>query len=130
MMFALAQAHQVLKAFDCVTPNSNLPNYESVRESLLLVVQQSDYQILGICAETAEQGIQALHQYCHALGYEIPENLNSIPGVVYIKYNPKTGLCYMDSYAGDHRGVLVSCQSAYDTGINDMYGHLPLDLFN
>jgi hypothetical protein len=38
-------------------------------------------------------------------------------------------LCYLDSYAGHHRGVLVSCQSYQEGGVNEMYGHLPLDLF-
>ncbi|MDP5017066.1 MAG: DUF1824 family protein, partial [Dolichospermum sp.] len=28
-----------------------------------------------------------------------------------------------------HRGVLVSCQSYQEGGVNEMYGHLPLDLF-
>ena len=50
-------------------------------------------------------------------------------GPVYIKLNGKNGLCYLDSYSGHHRGVLVSCQSYQEGGINEMYGHLPLDLF-
>ncbi|HEY9658957.1 MAG TPA: DUF1824 family protein [Allocoleopsis sp.] len=45
-----------------------------------------------------------------------------------MKFNPNASSCYADSYTGEHRGVLVSCQSA-DDGINEMYGHLPLDLF-
>ncbi|NES92001.1 DUF1824 family protein, partial [Okeania sp. SIO2B9] len=36
---------------------------------------------------------------------------------------------HLESYIGEYRGVLVSCQSAEDTGINGTYGHLPLDLF-
>ena len=100
-----------------------------IRQALLLLTELSDYQILGICADTAAEGLTALKTYSEALGYQPTLDLASIDGSVYIKFNPKTGLCYLDSYRGTHRGVLVSCQSAYEGGINEMYGHLPLDLF-
>ncbi|MBD1925595.1 DUF1824 family protein [Trichocoleus sp. FACHB-90] len=123
------EAHKILKAFDCVKSFSeSAPTKDSIRQALLLVTELCDNQILGICADTSEQGILALKTYAEALGYEVPQ-LSAIDGSVYIKFNPKTGLCYLDSYTGEHRGVLISCQSAYDGGINEMYGHLPLDLF-
>lgn len=127
----LTEAQEILKQFDCIKPipNDSLPQKELIRQALLLVSSQSDYQILGICADTAEQGILALKNYSTALGYEANSELTPIDGTVYIKYNPATGLCYIDSYTGHYRGVLVSCQSANPDGINDMYGHLPLDLF-
>ncbi len=127
----LEEAHKILKKFDCVKtiPVDSLPQNELIRQALLLISSQSDYQILGICADTAEQGILALKNYSTALGYEAKTELTPIDGTVYIKYNPATGLCYLDSYLGPYRGVLVSCQSSHPDGINDMYGHLPLDLF-
>ncbi|HEY9904636.1 MAG TPA: DUF1824 family protein, partial [Candidatus Sericytochromatia bacterium] len=75
------------------------------------------------------QGLLALKTYAKALGYEPNLDLASIDGPVYIKFNPNIGLCYLDSYTGTHRGVLVSYQSSEQGEINDMYGHLPLDLF-
>lgn len=122
------EAHKILKAFDCVNSSESVPNKNSIRQALLLVTELCDNQILGICADTSEQGILALETYAEALGYEVPQ-LSAIDGSVYIKFNPKTGLSYLDSYTGEHRGVLISCQSAYDGGINEMYGHLPLNLF-
>ncbi len=122
----IEEAQQILLASEL---GVTAQNQELIRQALLLVVSQSDYQILGICADTATPGILALKTYAQALGYPEPNlNLANIPGSVYIKYNPKTGLCYLDSYIGEHRGVLVSCQSA-SGGINQMFGHLPLDLF-
>jgi hypothetical protein len=125
------QAHKILKTFDCLKIDSieNAPNKDSIRQALLLVTELSDTQILGICADTAEQGIGALKTYATALGYEVNKDLTTIDGSVYIKFNPQTNLCYLNSYIGEHRGVLVSCQSTDEDGINEMYGHLPLDLF-
>ena len=102
----------------------------SVREALLLMRDQSDYQILGICADTAHQAIAALHAYLQAFGFSDLPQPAPIEGVVYLKHNPKTGLCYMKPYEGSHRGVLVACQSAYEGDVNETFGHLPLDLFD
>jgi hypothetical protein len=126
----LEAAHACLKQFDCLQHHAVTPSEPAViRQALQLVANQSDYQLLGICADTFAEGYQALETYAEALGYARTFSLEPIAGPVYIKFNPKSGLCYVDSYIGEHRGVLVSCQSAYDAGINDMYGHLPLDLF-
>jgi|SRR4028118_409450 hypothetical protein len=125
------EAQELLKPFNCVEGKSVTSESEKalIRQALLLLTELSDYQILGICADTAAEGLTALKTYSEALGYQPTLDLASIDGSVYIKFNPKTGLCYLDSYTGTHRGVLVSCQSAYEGGINEMYGHLPLDLF-
>jgi len=124
-------AQKILKDFDCTrsNPTDSAANKALLRQALLLLTSLSDYQILGICADTAAQGILALESYLEALGYSV--NLKKAEGdsPVYIKFNPKTGLSYLDSYSGTHRGVLVSCQSSQAGGINEMYGHLPLDLF-
>lgn len=127
----LQEAQALLKPFNCIANKSITSESEKalIRQALLLLTEHSDYQILGICADTAAQGLSALKSYADALGYQSFFDLQPIEGSVYIKFNPKSGLCYLDSYTGIHRGVLVSCQSAYEDGINEMYGHLPLDLF-
>lgn len=98
-----------------------------------MVVAHSDYQILGICADSLSQGHRALMAYAQALAYTVDDSalsLNTPPRSTYIKYNPTSGLLYASDYDGTHRGVLVACQSETTEGINEMYGHLPLDLFD
>ncbi|HEY9670684.1 MAG TPA: DUF1824 family protein [Waterburya sp.] len=126
------QAQKILQPFNCVESKSVNSESEkaSIRQALLLLAEHSDFQILGICADTATQGLLALKHYAQALGYQPPLGLEPIDGSIYIKFNPKNGISYLDSYTGTHRGVLVSFQSAYEDGVNDMYGHLPLDLFD
>jgi hypothetical protein len=130
-MMNLEEAHTHLKQFDCLTSQSvqTASEREKLRQALLQVVERSDYQMLGICADTLSQGQRALETYAKALGYTPKLQSSLISGAVYIKFNPNSALCYADTYQGSHRGVLVSCQSADDSGINEMYGHLPLDLF-
>ncbi len=126
------KAQELLRQFICLDrePSSPELDYATVREALFLMVDRSDYQIFGICADNASQGQQSLHSYLAALQRnERPEVQATTDDAVYIKYNPKTGLCRTEPYTGNHRGVLVSCQSAYDSDINETFGHLPIDLF-
>ncbi|MCA1992495.1 MAG: DUF1824 family protein [Coleofasciculus sp. S288] len=125
------EAQNLLKPFNCLEGKTVNSESEKVllQQALRLLAEVSDYQILGICADSTAQGLLALKSYSEALGCESNVELTPVEGSVYIKFNPKTGLCYLDSYTGTHRGVLVSYQSAYEGGINEMYGHLPLDLF-
>ena len=134
---SLSAAHQLLKQWDCLHSQPEAVSYTEVRDALRAVAAHSDNQILGICAGSLAEGQQALLAYAQALGYSVdvttleqPGENTTEPRSVYIKYNPKSGLCYADDYSGAHRGVLVSCQSAYESGINEMFGHLPLDLFS
>jgi hypothetical protein len=128
---SLEKARHLLKQFDCLPPTVSLApvDRELLRQALLQVASLSEYQLLGICAATLAEGHQALMTYAAALGYCPNPDFGAIDGPVYIKFNPKTGGCYVAPYVGNYRGVLVSCQSAYETGLNEMYGHLPLDLF-
>lgn len=107
-----------------------VPDQLVVQQALLLLANQSDYQMLGVCADNAIVGYQALDRYLNALGYPVDYERFQSDGPVYIKFNSKTGRCYLEPYAGDHRGVLVSCQSSDLAGINETFGHLPLDLFH
>jgi hypothetical protein len=121
-------AHQLLKQFEKSGAKPSLDR-ATIRQALLQVASRSDYQMLGVCADTLDQGIRALSGYAEALGYRPDLTLEALEGAVYIKFNPNSAQCYATSYDGEHRGVLVSCQSAEETDINEMYGHLPLDLF-
>lgn len=125
------EAQELLKPFNCLegkTANSETER-DLICQALLLLTQHSDYQIFGVCADTTTQGLGALKNYVEALGYKPNFDITPIDGPVYIKFNPHSGLCYLDSYTGIHRGVLVSYQSSDEQGINEMYGHLPIDLF-
>ncbi|MER3433176.1 MAG: DUF1824 domain-containing protein [Leptolyngbya sp. ERB_1_1] len=123
-----SEAETILRQFICNKPTQPLDD-ATIREAVLIVRDLSDYQIFGICAETAEAGIQALSQYLAALKYETAPDIRSLSGVIYIKYNPMTGRAHIEPYTGEHRAVLLSCQSAYDDGVNETFGHLPLNLF-
>ncbi len=127
----IQEAKKILNKFNCVDIAPKIKPSEKglIRQALLSIANLADYQILGICADTAEEGLLAMKTYSLALGYEPPSDLPMIEGPVYIKLNGKNGICHLDSYSGHHRGVLVSCQSYSHAGINEMYGHLPLDLF-
>lgn len=102
---------------------------ELVYEALTLVLDGSEYQLIGICAENHAEGALALQQYLAAFGYEIEPTFVDPGQPIYIKYNSKTEGCYAKPYDGDHRGVIISCQSSYDDDVNETFGHLPLDLF-
>jgi hypothetical protein len=124
----LEEAIHYLRQVDCLNPHTTV-DPALLRQALLLVAQTSDYQILGICADTFAQAMQALQSYAAALQYTPTFNLPTVEEAVYIKFNPNSGLCYASPYHGNHRGVLVSCQSADEADVNEMFGHLPLDLF-
>jgi hypothetical protein len=128
---AIQSAQKLLKPYNGIEPKSVKSASEKalIRQALLLLTEHSDYQILGICADTTDQGLLALKTYSTALGYEPKLNFAPVEGAVYLKFNPNTGLCYLESYTGIYRGVLVSFQASEVGAINEMYGHFPLDLF-
>ena len=97
--------------------------------SLNSLRQNSNYQMFGVLASTYEEAIAAIADYAKAFEYDIPDSPEPLDGPIYLKYNPALPLCYCDNYKGEHRGVLVSFQSDYEDGVNDMFGHFPLDLY-
>ncbi|MFM7423813.1 MAG: DUF1824 family protein [Elainella sp.] len=126
----IAQACALLRQVNCLSSASPQPEtYPALRHALQLVIQASDQQLLGICADSLSQGQRALAAYAAILSHA-PSLESDLEGPVYIKFNPMTGLCYANPYSGDHRGVLVSCQSADPEDVNEMFGHLPLDLLD
>lgn len=126
----LEQAHSLLSSFDCANPRKTSEiSVETLKDALLILNSHADYHIFGICADDMRQGYGTLEQYADALGDDLDVECPEWDGPVYVKYNTKTGLFHVDTYVGDHRGVLVSFQSAYEQGVNDLYGHFPLGLF-
>ena len=88
-----------------------------------------DQLMLGICANSWAEGILTLEQYSQALGLPILLPTPALTGAIYIKFNPQLPKCYASTYQGIDRGVLVAAQSEDPTKLNEMFGHLPLDLF-
>jgi hypothetical protein len=130
----LEKAQQILKDFTCLDMQSVAPplKKQELRQAILLVASLSDYQMLGVCAYSTDEGFFALQTYLTALGYQAvlsPNSVASFTSSVYIKFNTLKGSYYVDSYTGTYRGVLVCCQSSEEGGISETYGHLPLDLF-
>jgi hypothetical protein len=125
------EAVKLLRLFTCIDrlPPEKIPDHESIRSALAIVRDHSDYQILGICADNLTQAKAALDSYIQAFGYKFFPEIPPVEGAIYVKYNPKLRSCHSDGYIGEHRGVLISCQSSYDDDINELFGHLPLDLF-
>lgn len=128
------KAREILKDFTCMDMQSVASPLEkqALREAILLVASLSDYQMLGVCAASTNEGFLALENYLKALGYKPVFEANagaSFAGAVYIKFNTLKGSYYVDGYPGTYRGVLVSCQCVEESGISGTYGHLPLDLF-
>ena len=108
---------------------STLEEKVAVRQAVLQLASVTDTHMFGILAADWEGAIAALHSYAKAFGYEPPAVVNPCNDAVYIKFNPRAGLCYASPYPDDHRGVLIAFQSDVVDGINEMCGHLPLDLF-
>jgi hypothetical protein len=127
----VAEAIAYLKKVESALNQGDLSEADRplVIESLNLLRPKSDYQMFGVLAETYEQAIAAITDYAKAFEYDIPESPERLDGPIYLKYNPATKLCYCDGYKGTHRGVLVSFQSDYEDGVNEMFGHFPLDLY-
>ena len=127
----LAETIQFLNQYDCLKDKTALGASEKsqIIEALKQVQVKSDYQLFGILADNYEQAIAALKDYATAFGHPVPTSPEKLDGPIYLKYNPGTKLCYCDTYKGEHRGVLVSFQSDFEDGVNEMFGHFPVDLY-
>ncbi len=127
-----SQAIALLHRFTCIEtdPDRALPNREEIYTALTVVLEASEYQMLGVCAPDFTTGIQTLTQYLAALGYGEPPAIAEMAGPCYLKYNGKTRSGYASRYDDGYRGVLIACQSSYDGEVNETFGHFPLDLFN
>ena len=131
----IAKAVKLLKIYGCSPENrDNSPTArQQLREAILLVAQESEWENIGICAENLTRGLDALSSYLKALGYQDNFAKNSSTQgyankPIYIKFNTRTMKYYVDSYSGDSRGVLIAMQGDDET-ILGTYGYFPLGLF-
>jgi hypothetical protein len=129
---SLNEAKQILSQYNCIGKADITASKTDVQTAIITLVNAAEYYILGICADNIEQGVDALTAYNRAFhrDYTIPSLSPITAQGIYLKYNTLRDSLYLDAYDGTHRGVLVSCQSSAEDGINDLFGHLPLDLFN
>ncbi|MCG9884633.1 MAG: DUF1824 family protein [Cyanobacteria bacterium] len=133
----LAEATQVLAALTNIDVAPPLSGGQRllVQRALQVVTAAADRLILGICAPDLPQALASLRAIAAGLGQPLPEEEPELRGdfsgnpAAYCKCNLETGLFYASPYGGEHRGILVVCQSADPAGMNAIYGHLPLDLF-
>ena len=127
------EALKILREYSCT--QIKIPASEAEKQQLqqgvILITKLSEWENLGVCADNSSQGFAVLKSYLKAMGYEANFDSASIStsnDSVYIKYNTQKRSYLIDSYVGEYRGVLISCQSE-DDRVMGTYGHLPLDLF-
>ena len=131
----IPEAQTLLKGFICneVIPEITQEEQVKIQQALLLLTRESEYQMIGICADSMAQALTTLTHYLKSFQYSInvEENaLDAMEGAVYLKFNGRTKGFYVSPYYDQYRGVLISFQSTEENGINGVYGHFPLDLFN
>ncbi|MEL7351695.1 MAG: DUF1824 family protein [Cyanobacteria bacterium P01_A01_bin.116] len=105
---------------------------QPVREALLWLNEISEYQTLGICADTLAAAETSLKGYVAALSEPIQVDLPSEQeGAVFLKFNTLKNAWYLDGYSGESRGVLVTYHTSEPEldDVNGTYGPFPLDLF-
>ncbi|MGL4500505.1 MAG: DUF1824 family protein [Planktothrix sp.] len=130
----IPDAQAILKGFICTDAISPISEAEKVKiqSALLLLNRESEYQMIGICADSMPQALSALTDYLKAFEYSInlaDHGLEPLSESVYLKFNGRSQNFYISPYLEKYRGVLISFQSTEENGINGVYGHFPLDLF-
>lgn len=130
----IPEAQAILKGFLCTDEISPISDPEKVKiqAALLLLNSESEYQMIGICADSMAQALTALKDYLKAFEYSInleDHALEPVSESVYLKFNGRSQTFYISPYLEKYRGVLISFQSTEENGINGVYGHFPLDLF-
>ena len=102
-----------------------------LRAALQLFSAAADYETLGVCADTLAVGQAAIAAYVAALSRPVQLDLEPRSGPIYLKFNTLKGAWYLDDYAGESRGVLVSFHASDPAAdlVNGTYGPFPFDLF-
>ncbi|MGB2925146.1 MAG: DUF1824 family protein [Limnothrix sp.] len=129
----LAAAIAVLKAKSCIeTPTvTSEAERESIRQNLLFVCQETEWENIGVCAENVTVAIASVREYLQAMGYKNDFEIDVSEWVdkpIYLKFNTQKMSHYLSDYEGTYRGVLVALQSENEE-LTGTYGHYPLDLF-
>ncbi len=104
---------------------------QTICADLLWLNEMSEYQTLGICADSIAEAQAALKGYVAALSQPVNVDLPKQAGAVYLKFNTLKNAWYLDSYSGESRGVLVTYHTSEPEldEVNGTYGPFPLDLF-
>ncbi len=105
---------------------------QAICADLLWLNEMSEYQTLGICADSVAAAKAALKGYVAALSQPINLDLPEQTGAVYLKFNTLKNDWYLDGYSGKSRGVLVTYHTSEPEldSVNGTYGPFPLDLFS
>ncbi len=105
---------------------------QAVRAALLWLNEQSEYQTLGICADSLADAERALKGYVAALSEPVQVDIAPQEGAVFLKFNTLKNAWYLDGYSGDSRGVLVTYHTSEPEldAVNGTYGPFSLDLFD
>ncbi|VXD21779.1 DUF1824 family protein [Planktothrix paucivesiculata] len=130
----IPDAQSILKGFLCTDAIPPISDSEKakIQAALLLLNRESEYQMIGICADSMAEALSALTDYLKAFEYSInveDHALEPVSESVYLKFNGRSQNFYISPYLEKYRGVLISFQSTDENGINGVYGHFPLDLF-
>jgi Domain of unknown function (DUF1824) len=130
----IAAIRQRLSQFSCLTTPPTLTDAEAaqVRVDLSCFNDWSDYQTLGICADTLAEGQQALESFLQALGVSVNLDLPTREGAVFLKFNTLKGAWYLDDYSGPSRGVLITFHTSDPevAEVSGTYGPFPFNLFS
>ncbi|WP_052050845.1 DUF1824 family protein [Leptolyngbya sp. KIOST-1] len=130
----IAAIRQRLNQFSCLTTSPALSDSEAtqVQADLGHFNEWSDYQTLGICADSLGEGKQALESFLAALGVEVSLELPHRDGAVYLKFNTLKGAWYLDDYSGPSRGVLITFHTSDPevAAVSGTYGPFPLSLYS
>jgi len=91
--FTVDTAKKLLARFVCadVVPVLSMAEKEATRAAVLFLVGLSDYQTLGICADTVEQGRRGMEAYVTAFVRPITLDLPPTEGPIYLKFNTQKG---------------------------------------
>ncbi len=112
-------------------PPLSVEQRQAVCTDLLWLNEISEYQTLGICADTLAAAEAALKSYVAALSQPIQIDIPDRAGAVYLKFNTLKNAWYLDGYSGKSRGVLITYHASDPEleQVNGTYGPFPLDLF-
>jgi len=129
----IAESLEILNSYN--SSKIKLPDNQMEKEKLIGAIRHfaglCDWQNLGICSQSPQEGILVLSEYLKALDYpwqgiEIANSHQN--GACYIKYNTQKMSHLLEAYLGEYRGVLISYQSE-NPEIQGTFGYFPLDLF-
>jgi hypothetical protein len=115
-----------------IAPQLTPSEADAVKQDLAQFDDWSEYQTLGVCAESLSAGQAALESFLKALGVSVTLDLPERSGPIFLKFNTLKGAWYLDDYSGDSRGVLITFHTSepeYDELVGT-YGPFPLDLFS